>query len=363
MSSTYSRGGRGYDRHQSVSRRGNQSPSRHRSSSRRRSPLLPNPGNYRHSPNRQQAPQHSNFSSNKRSYGDLGDDPYLQHRKEQRQKIFETSFSILAPSPSREQSSTDTEAVAAASTSNVKKKSKKSKKGKNKKRRKQLSSDDSDDSDSSSDSEEEKKRKRRKDKKKKHKKEKSKKRSHHKKKKSRRSSSEDSSEEEEEEMVWEEKPVATVVPPEMKTPANYEPGDEFKRPFAVASVAAEENVIIGPMPTSLDSSDRSINFGHALLPGEGAAMAAYVADGKRIPRRGEIGLTSNEISMFEDKGYVMSGSRHRRMEAVRMRKENQIYSADEKRALASFNRCEREKKDARIINQFKELIQEKKGND
>jgi hypothetical protein len=34
--------------------------------------------------------------------------------------------------------------------------------------------------------------------------------------------------------------------------------------------------------------------------------------------------------------WVMSGSRHRRMEAVRLRKENQIYSADEKRALAMF---------------------------
>ena len=59
-------------------------------------------------------------------------------------------------------------------------------------------------------------------------------------------------------------------------------------------------------------------------------MANYVKAGKRIPRRGEIGLTSNEITSFEDQGYVMSGSRHRRMEAVRIRKENQIYSADEK---------------------------------
>ena len=38
-------------------------------------------------------------------------------------------------------------------------------------------------------------------------------------------------------------------------------------------------------------------------------MAAFVADGKRIPRRGEIGLTSDEIASFEAKGYVMSGSR------------------------------------------------------
>lgn len=50
-------------------------------------------------------------------------------------------------------------------------------------------------------------------------------------------------------------------------------------------------------------------YGKALLPGEGAAMAAYVAEGKRIPRRGEIGLTSDEIASFESVGYVMSGSR------------------------------------------------------
>lgn len=53
----------------------------------------------------------------------------------------------------------------------------------------------------------------------------------------------------------------------------------------------------------------SLSYGGALLPGEGAAMAKFVNEGKRIPRRGEIGLTSDEISTFEDAGYVMSGSR------------------------------------------------------
>lgn len=53
-----------------------------------------------------------------------------------------------------------------------------------------------------------------------------------------------------------------------------------------------------------------VSFGHALLPGEGAAMAEYVKAGKRIPRRGEIGLTSDEIATFEMSGYVMSGSRY-----------------------------------------------------
>lgn len=98
------------------------------------------------------------------------------------------------------------------------------------------------------------------------------------------------------------------------------------------------------------------DLGGALLPGEGAAMAAYVQDGKRIPRRGEIGLTSNEIEAFEQVGYVMSGSRHRRMEAVRLRKENQIYSADEKRALAMFNKEERQKREEKILSQLHEMV-------
>jgi hypothetical protein len=88
-------------------------------------------------------------------------------------------------------------------------------------------------------------------------------------------------------------------------------------------------------------------------------MAAYVAEGKRIPRRGEIGLTSEEIETFEEVGYVMSGSRHRRMEAVRLRKENQIYSADEKRALAMFSKEERSKRENKILGQFREIIQRK----
>lgn len=106
---------------------------------------------------------------------------------------------------------------------------------------------------------------------------------------------------------------------------------------------------------SLDPKD----FGGALLPGEGAKMAAYVAGGKRIPRRGEIGLTSEEIEKYEGAGYVMSGSRHRRMEAVRLRKENQVYSADEKRALANLDREERTKKNEKINSYFTQIIEAK----
>lgn len=118
---------------------------------------------------------------------------------------------------------------------------------------------------------------------------------------------------------------------------------------------------VGPTPISSMEFDNR-DFGKALLPGEGAAMAAFVTEGKRIPRRGEIGLTSDEIASFEEVGYVMSGSRHRRMEAVRIRKENQIYSADEKRALAMFNKEERSKRETKILTQFKEMIKYKQSN-
>lgn len=113
--------------------------------------------------------------------------------------------------------------------------------------------------------------------------------------------------------------------------------------------------------SGIDSSNQlnPREFGKALLPGEGAAMAAFVADGRRIPRRGEIGLTSGEIEKFESQGYVMSGSRHRRMEAVRLRKESQIYSADEKRALANLDRDERAKKNQKLQSYFMQIIDAK----
>ena len=44
----------------------------------------------------------------------------------------------------------------------------------------------------------------------------------------------------------------------------------------------------------------------------------------RIPRRGEIGWKGEEIAGLEEQGFVMSGSRHARMNAIRLRKENQV---------------------------------------
>lgn len=36
-------------------------------------------------------------------------------------------------------------------------------------------------------------------------------------------------------------------------------------------------------------------------------MAAFAQEGKRIPRRGEVGLSSEQIESFENAGFVMSG--------------------------------------------------------
>ncbi|XP_058506071.1 NF-kappa-B-activating protein isoform X1 [Solea solea] len=208
-----------------------------------------------------------------------------------------------------------------------KKKKKKSKKKKNKKH--------SEDSELESESgEEEIKKKKKKNKSKKSKKSKKKKA---KAKKSRKESSDSSSEGSEEEE--EEDPNGVLW---------------------VEKTGTDDNVVGPEAPlTAMSQDDKPLDFGHALLPGEGAAMAEYVKAGKRIPRRGEIGLTSDEIANFEKSGYVMSGSRHRRMEAVRLRKENQIYSADEKRALASFNQEERRKRESKILSSFRDMVYRK----
>ncbi|TSQ81023.1 NKAP-like protein [Bagarius yarrelli] len=216
-----------------------------------------------------------------------------------------------------------------SSSEEEKKKKKKKRKSKKKKSRKH-----SEDSESESDSEEEVKKKK---KKKKSKKKKSKKKKAKKSRKESSSSSSDQSADEEDDVeeMWVEK------------------------------TRLDEHVVGPEAPLiHMAQDDRPLDFGHALLPGEGAAMAEYVKAGKRIPRRGEIGLTSDEIADFEKSGYVMSGSRHRRMEAVRLRKENQIYSADEKRALASFNQEERRKRESKILSSFREMVYRKtKGKD
>ena len=52
----------------------------------------------------------------------------------------------------------------------------------------------------------------------------------------------------------------------------------------------------------------------------------------------------------------MSGSRHARMNAVRLRKENQVYSAEEKKALAIITLEEKQQKENKVIGDFRQML-------
>eukprot|EP00049_Salpingoeca_infusionum_P013105 m.245125 g.245125 ORF g.245125 m.245125 type:complete len:336 (-) comp15359_c0_seq2:1111-2118(-) len=128
-----------------------------------------------------------------------------------------------------------------------------------------------------------------------------------------------------------------------------------------ADGSSSEDDVIGPAAPKALRKLQGRDFGGALLAGEGDAMAAFIAEGKRIPRRGEIGLTPDEITNYEDDGYVMSGSRHRRMEAVRQRKENQVYDAQQKRELAIANEEQRQKRENSMISEWRDMLAKRQG--
>jgi hypothetical protein len=117
---------------------------------------------------------------------------------------------------------------------------------------------------------------------------------------------------------------------------------------------------VGPQPirVELDKKDeKKFYAGTDLNQMEKEAFSKYVQDGKRIPRRGEVGLTSDEIERYESLGYVMSGSRHKKMNAARIKKEAQVYTAEEKRALAIYNLEEQQRRERNIINEMKAIWQ------
>ncbi|KAH8093376.1 hypothetical protein JL720_4506 [Aureococcus anophagefferens] len=146
-------------------------------------------------------------------------------------------------------------------------------------------------------------------------------------------------------------PASPPVPdpaPALLDAAEAREATDFKRFVQGSSAPAAESSDeedYGPAP--LPDADAleglgggAVDYGGALRPGEGAAIAQYVQKNMRIPRRGEVGWQGEEIERLESVGYVMSGSRHARMNAVRIRKENQVYSAEEKRARAHHVRGE-----------------------
>ncbi|KAJ7694111.1 ras guanine nucleotide exchange factor domain-containing protein [Mycena rosella] len=155
--------------------------------------------------------------------------------------------------------------------------------------------------------------------------------------------------------------VKSVAPPASTAALSVDDGGQPSHPSSVPAGDdgdGESDEEVGPQPLHKPNVSKRFDersYGGALLRGEGSAMAAFLQDGteSRIPRRGEIGLTSDEIAKYEDVGYVMSGSRHRRMNAVRMRKENQVISAEEKRGILKLQKEERERREAILREEFK----------
>ncbi len=90
-------------------------------------------------------------------------------------------------------------------------------------------------------------------------------------------------------------------------------------------------------------------------------MASYVQANKRVPRRGEVSWDGAQIEHLESVGYVMSGNRHKRMNEVRIRKENQVYSAEEKRALMLCSFEQQQEREAKVMENFREMLAKVKG--
>lgn len=115
-----------------------------------------------------------------------------------------------------------------------------------------------------------------------------------------------------------------------------------------------------PLMAAKDMIDsKPLNYGGALRPGEGEAIAQFVQQNMRIPRRGEIGWKADEIEALETQGYVMSGSRHKIMNAIRLRKENQVYTAEEKRALAMITLEEQQQKESKVVGDFRMMLSDR----
>ena len=133
---------------------------------------------------------------------------------------------------------------------------------------------------------------------------------------------------------------------------------------AAARAAADaEDAPVGPeAPPYTGTAPPRVDYGKALLPVEGEAMAAFAAAGKRIPRRGEIGMTPSDIEKYEAAGFVMSGARHARINAIRIRKENQVYSAEEKAALALYSAEEAARREAAVLADLKRLVSRALGD-
>lgn len=109
-------------------------------------------------------------------------------------------------------------------------------------------------------------------------------------------------------------------------------------PFQLHSVGHDEHIV-------------SMLKQQGFFSGEAEGMVAYAREGKRIPRRGEIGLSAEDIDKLEKVGYVMSGNRNKRMNAVRLKKESQVINLEQDRKAAL------EKLEQKVLHEHEQLAE------
>ena len=54
----------------------------------------------------------------------------------------------------------------------------------------------------------------------------------------------------------------------------------------------------------------------------------------------------------------MSGGRHAKMNAIRIRKENQVYTSEEKRALILLQAQQQEERSNQVTREFKQMVED-----
>lgn len=148
--------------------------------------------------------------------------------------------------------------------------------------------------------------------------------------------------------------------------ANAKDNDFLQKKKGRETEANDSEEEIGPRPIKIEydkKEERKLYQGMNINLTEAQLYAQYIQRGKRIPRRGEVGITSNEIEYFESIGYVMSGTRHKKMNAARQRIEGKVYSAEDKRALSIFNLEENLRKEKNIINGFLYMLKNNNKED
>jgi len=110
----------------------------------------------------------------------------------------------------------------------------------------------------------------------------------------------------------------------------------------------EEEDTFGPKPIAQKQAGK--------FTAEGEAMINFIKQNKRIPRRGEIGRTAEEIAQYESIGFVMSGSRNKKMTAARIAKESQVYSSEERRIIDELKEQSKEKRENELIANLRMMV-------